>query len=209
MSEQHESEVMLEQAGRRRSASERFAHLSDRLARSLPAVVRGDIDTGRTTEPGYPSEEQDTTWYDVVPRFPIVRSGYECASVDEHVAMLEQDIAELERENDDLRARPPASGEVEAEIKRIGEQTSAILLAAHDRAREMTRAAEEQAERCLTEARAKAHAITEEATRKRAESQGELERIAGERSRLLADMERLAGTLSTVARESAGRSEVV
>ena len=62
----------------------------------------------------------------------MARQGYDCVAVDEHVADLERELIELDRELADLRARTPSGRQVEAEIHRIGEQTSTILLAAHD-----------------------------------------------------------------------------
>lgn len=194
---------------RRRSAAERFANLGDRIARSLPSGARGHEDDEPTRvlldRGEYETDEQLESWYDVVPRFPIARSGYDCAAVDEHIALLEQELGELDHELADLRARTPAQDEVAVEIQRIGEQTSAILLAAHDRAKETTREAQEQADRCIADAAANAVNITAEANRKRDQIEEDVRRLFGERARLLADMETLAGTLATVAREAKGR----
>jgi DNA repair exonuclease SbcCD ATPase subunit len=196
--------VALDQPVKRRSAAERFAGFHDRIARSLPTPVRTD-----TEEPvgefDYSDDEQATSWYEVVPRFPLARSGYECAAVDEHIELLERELEELESELEQLRTRTPAHNEVEDEIRRIGEQTSTILLAAHDRAKETTQQAQEQADKCLADAAANAIRVTEEANHKKAEIEVEMRRLTTERSRLLADMEALAGTLSTVAREATGR----
>jgi hypothetical protein len=208
VSEHHEPSATLEQPVKRRGAAERFANLGDRLARSLPAVRPGHL-AGQVPppvgEPEYADDDGLTAWYEVVPRFPMARSGYDCAAVDEHVAMLERELSELDQELADLRARPPAQDEVAAEIEKIGEQTSAILLTAHDRARETAREAQEQADRCIADAAAQAISITEEANRKRDELEAEMRRLSGERGRLLADMETLAGTLSTIAREAKQR----
>ena len=212
MSEMHEPETALEPAGKRRSAAERFAHLGDRLATAVRAGGGGPVRAARLPEPvdeaeypEYAVGDEPTEWYDVVPRFPIARSGYDCVVVDEHIEMLERELSELDHELAELRSRGPAHDEVAAEIERIGAETSSILLAAHDRAKETTRQAQEQADRCLADAAAQALVITEEANRRKAEVEVETRRIEAERSRLLADMEALAGTLSTVAREAAGR----
>jgi hypothetical protein len=194
---------------RRRSAAERFANLGDRIARSLPNSARPHEDDEPTrpllSRGDYEPDDQLESWYDVVPRFPIARSGYDCAAVDEHIAMLEQELGELDHELADLRARTPAKDEVAVEIQRIGEETSAILLAAHDRAKETTRQAQEQADRCIADAAANAVNITAEANRQRDEIEDDVRRLFSERARLLADMETLAGTLATVAREAKGR----
>ena len=221
MSELHDP-ATFEPAAKRRSAAERFANLGDRLATAVRAGAGGTglrHGTGAgpfraarlpelEEETGYAVDEEELTeWYDVVPRFPIARSGYDCAAVDEHIAMLERELSELDRELAELRSRAPAHDEVAAELERIGEETSSILLAAHDRARETTRQAQEQADRCIADAAAQALAITEDANRKKGQVEAETRRIEAERARLLADMEALAGTLSTVAREAASRFE--
>lgn len=206
MSEQsQERGVALDQPVKRRFTSERFAGLSDRIARSLPSPARADEQGDLVMEPDYSEADQDTAWYEVVPRFPLARSGYECVAVDEHIELLERELEELETEVESLRTRTPAHSEVEDEIRKIGEQTSTILLAAHDRAKETTRVAQEQADKCLADAAANAIRVTEEANQKKGEIEVEMRRLTTERSRLLADMEALAGTLSTVAREAAGR----
>jgi hypothetical protein len=197
----------LEPVTKRRSAAERFAHLGDRLGRALPNVVRAEGPGEPIEEPDYPlDDEQETAWYEIVPRFPIARSGYDCAAVDEHVTALEQELAEMDRELADLRARTPAHEEVQEEIHKLGEQTSAILLAAHDRAREMTQAAQEQADRCLSDAAASALSTTQEAGRRREEIVKDIERLSAERSRLLADIENLSNRIAAVAREGQART---
>jgi hypothetical protein len=203
VNEPYEPGVTLEEPRERRiTAAERFAHFGDRLARSLPHVVRAPQPLD---EPDYPLDDEATEWYDVPPRFAIVRSGYDCAAVDAYIEMLEGELSELDQELAELRSRPVAQDEVKAEIERIGEQTSAILLAAHERARETAREAQEQADRCLADAATGALAITEEANRKRAEAEQETKRLYSERERLLADLEALAGTLASIAREAGER----
>ena len=203
MTEPYEPGVALDEPRERRSsAAERFAHFSDRLTRSLPHVVRAPQ---ALEEPDYPLEDEDVEWYEAPPRFVIARSGYECAAVDAHIEMLERELSELDHELAELRSRPAVQDEIKAEIERIGEQTSAILLAAHERARETAREAQEQADRCLADAANSALAITEEANRKRAEAEQETKRLYSERERLLADLEALAGTLSSIAREAGER----
>ena len=41
-------------------------------------------------------------------RFTVVKQGYDCAAVDEHIAELEREMAELDHELADLRGRPLA-----------------------------------------------------------------------------------------------------
>jgi cell division septum initiation protein DivIVA len=213
----------------RRSPGERFTHFN-RLARSLPAALRGEPAEGPdepspreeryaedpalwsegpggplAAEADYSIDDELADWYEAVPRFPVVRTGYDCAAVDEHIARLEQELSELDRELAETRARTPSQDEVAAEIERIGAQTSGILVAAHERAHETTRQAQAEADRCLADATARARSVADEAQRRVQEAQRELDELAGERARLLADMESLAATLSTVAREASRR----
>jgi hypothetical protein len=201
VNEPYEPGVALEQPRVRRTAAERFAS----LARSLPQAVRATPVGAAVDDEEYAFEDERTEWFQEPPRFAIVRSGYECAAVDEHIEMLERELSELDHELAELRARPAAQDEVAAEIQRVGEQTSAILLAAHDRARETSREAQEQADRCLADAAASALSITEEANRKKAEAEQETRKLISERERLLKDLEALAGTLASIAREAGER----
>ena len=158
--------VALEQSGKRRAPSSRFAGLSDRLARTFAVTDRTQQDWEPEAEEDYQVRDERTeAWDQVLPRFPITRHGYDCAAVDSHVAELEQELNELDRELSELRASRPSGNEVEVEIQRIGEQTSTILLAAHEKAQETTRTAKEQADRCLADAAANAIAITKDANR--------------------------------------------
>jgi ElaB/YqjD/DUF883 family membrane-anchored ribosome-binding protein len=213
----------------RRSPGERFAHLSDRLARSLPAMrsdASDDHHDGELAEATIvhdvpvsgadgvpepydqaPAEGDDLSpWYEETPRFPIVRNGYDCPAVDQHVAQLEHDLAELEREAALLRTRARGEEEVRAEIQRIGEQTSAILVEAHDRAHETTSEAQETAQRMLDDARRQAQDITDTAERRRAETQRDVETLLGRRDQLVADLDALADKIAVVAREASGRA---
>ncbi len=92
-------------------------------------------------------------------RYPRIRNGYDPIAVDRHVA-------ELEREIDGLRGHQQPSQAVAEEIEKIGEQTSSILLMAHEQAQAIKREAQEQADRCLGDAAANAVKMTEDAKRK-------------------------------------------
>ncbi len=137
-------------------------------------------------------------WDLVPPRFPVVRRGYDRDAVDEY-------IAELERELDDLRAGREASGAVTAEIERIGEQTVAILRVAHEQASDTTRRAQEEADRCLSAAASNAVAITEEAKAQLRQLDAETDAIWRERARLLEDVRQVAASLSTLAEDALER----
>ncbi len=135
----------------------------------------------------------------VLPRFPIARQGYDCATVDEYVAGLERELGELDVELATLRAATPSNGEAAAEIERLGQQTSGILLAAHDGAQEITRTAEEQADRCLADAASNALAITREANQQLTDLQGEIASLCDERERILKDVRKSANALKKLA----------
>jgi cell division septum initiation protein DivIVA len=135
----------------------------------------------------------------VLPRFPIDRQGYHCATVDEYVAGLERELGELDGQLAALQSATPSSSEAAAEIERLGKQTSGILLAAHDGAQEITRLAQEQADRCLADAAANALAITGEANQQVTDLQGEIASLRGERDRILKDVRKAANALKKLA----------
>lgn len=191
---------------RRRSPGFRFADLGDRLARTFSPSDRTGAGGDPKRDVEYPVNGEDTaSWDQVLPRFPITRQGYDCVAVDEYVADLERELAEFDREIAELRARAPSGGEVAAEIQRIGEQTSTILLTATDQANETTRRAQEQADRCLADAASNAVAITEEANGQLRELEREKASLVSERLRLLEDIRGVAAALSTVADDAADR----
>lgn len=135
----------------------------------------------------------------VLPRFPIARQGYDCSTVDEYVADLERELGELDGELAALRTAVPSSREAAAEIERLGKQTSGILLAAHDGAQEITRVAQEQADRCLADAAANALAITSEANQQVADLQREVGSLCDERDRILTEVRKSATALKRLA----------
>lgn len=138
-------------------------------------------------------DERGSTGEDVIPRFPLVRHGYDCAAVDACVAELERDISELDQELVGLRARLGAPDDVTSELKRIGEQTSSVLIAAHKQHEEILRAAREEANRSVAEARANASTIMAEAESQVRELEATSEAAQRQRDRLLED----ARTVST------------
>jgi cell division septum initiation protein DivIVA len=180
----------------------------------LPGPATRGFPTFDPTEPNgdfegeleYPVDDEPVSpWDQHATRFPIARNGYDCAFVDEHVAGLERDLTEMDRELAELRARTPSGNEVAAEIQRIGEQTSTILLEAHDKAHETTRDAQAQADRCIADAASNAIAITEDANRQLRQLEGDMTSLRHERERLLEDIRNLASALSSVAEQAADR----
>jgi vacuolar-type H+-ATPase subunit H len=201
----------LDEQATRRSAGSRLSELGDRLSKTFGNVDRvrpevpswaadsdleyevdgtaGTDGSDGTVEPVEPVEE---------PRFPIARQGYDRNAVDEHVA-------ELERELSQLRASERSDSSVAAEIERIGEQTSAILLVAHDKAQETTRQAQEQADRCVADAATNAVAITEEASRRLRQLDSETDSVWRERARLIDDVRNVSSALASLAQEASDR----
>jgi hypothetical protein len=196
MSEFNPPGVTLDAPAKRRSAGSRFAQLGDRIARSFAARERS-----KPPAPvwGDPEEDQSTAqWEPLEPPFPMVRSGYDPAAVDEY-------IVELEQELEALRARKPDQQAIAREIDRIGEQTAAILRVAHDKAAEVTRQAQAQADKTLADAASSALAITEGATRELREIDSETDSIWQERARLIDDVRNVATALFSLAEEAVER----
>jgi cell division septum initiation protein DivIVA len=200
--------LALDRDAKRRGTGSRFGDLSDRLARTFTSGGREHKEDWeeRGEQASYElRDEREAAWDQVVPRFPITRQGYEPAAVDAHIADLEQELNELDRELSELRANAPAEDQVAEEIQRVGEQTSAILLAAHDKAQQTTRQAKEQADKCLADAAANAIEMTKEANRKLHELETEKLLVWRERSRLLEDVNNLSKALSQLSAEAAKR----
>jgi cell division septum initiation protein DivIVA len=148
----------------------------------------------------------------VIPRFPVVRQGYDCAAVDAYVGELERDIAELDRELVALRARLATPDEVQTEIKRIGEQTSSVLIAAHEQREDILRGAQEEADRCVAEAREKASAImaqaqagVREAETGVRDAEARSQATHRERYRLLDEVRTISAELAALADAGQGR----
>jgi cell division septum initiation protein DivIVA len=135
-------------------------------------------------------------WDLVAPRFPVARRGYDRDAVEDY-------IAELERELEELRGGQSSS--VTAEIERIGEQTAAILRVAHEQAAQTTRRAHEEADRCLSAAAANAVKMTEDAQEQVRQLDLETDTIWRERARLLEDVRNLATSLFALAEDALER----
>jgi DivIVA domain-containing protein len=144
------------------------------------------------------AREAAPAWDLFAPRFPIARRGYDRDAVDEYIAKLEQELA-------DLRGGGDPSGAVQAEIERIGEQTVAILRVAHEQASDTVHRAQEEADRCLSAAASNAVAMTEEAKAQLQRLDSETDAIWRERARLLEDVRALAGSLSSLADDALER----
>ena len=172
------------------------------LGQRLVNFFRGTNDHDRQPEapqpPGWIDQEQ---WPmdDVLPRFPVVRQGYDCTAVDAHVAELERELSEVDRELAALRSQPVSRDEVASELKRVGEQTSAVLIAANEKRGQILREAQEEADRSVAEASATARAITEESEMRLRELQVQHEAVQQERERLLEEVRGVSRALAALA----------
>src|SRR5579862_396120 len=189
-----------------RPAGERLANFRERVSRALQSLDRGPV----PHPPQHPLEEGERhplaadlgEPLDELPAgatgFPVGPLGYNRAAVDERIAALEQELEEL-------RATTPPAASINEEIERLGEQTASILVVAHDQARETTRLAQEEADRRIAEAGASADAITREARRQLDALDNETDVVWRERMRLLDDARSIGQALIALADEAAGR----
>lgn len=145
-----------------------------------------------------------------IPRFPLARRGYDCVAVDGYVADLERELAAVDHELAELRGSGPAQDDVASELKRLGEQTSAVLLAAHEQREEILRLAHAEAERCVADAKASAASITAQFEERLRELRGRTDAAEAERVRLLGGLRSISSALAAVvdsAEERTGRTE--
>lgn len=178
----------------------RLGELGERLARTFVGVEQPT--ESHDPVPGLEDWEEQPApapWEESAPRFPRARQGYECGAVDQHVAELEQELMALDHELAHLRAQLPAPGEVTTEIQRVGEQTSAILIAAHEQAQQTARQAEQEAEERVAEATSNAFSITATARQQVGELEREKGSLRDERERLLKDIRAISAALAVVA----------
>ena len=202
----------------RRTFSSRLADLGDRIARALPPPRRGPEYTfpptscssnrtrTRTEELRIRRIEAPVAVEDdILPRFPVTRQGYDCDAVDAHIAELEDELNDLERQLDEARAQVPSRDVVATEIERVGAQTSAILVAAHDEAQETIRLARTHADTVIADATSYAAALTEEATRTVQVLEGRAASLSNEHGRLLGEIRSTAGALHALADDAAQR----
>ena len=192
----------LDEPATRRSAGSRLAELGDRLSKTFANNDRVKPEVPNWEADGDLEHSVDHSFETIEPfeelRFPIAREGYDRRVVDERVAELERELAQL-------RAGERSDNSVAAEIDRIGQQTSAILLVAHDKAQETLRRAQEQADRCVADAAANAVAITEEATRRLRQLDSETDSVWRERARLIDDVRHVSSALAMLAQEASER----
>ncbi len=209
MSDFERSGVTFDEPAKRRSPGTWFADIGDRLARGFNNFDRPPADDDREPDwEEYDEPEQPTAVADSVDwdppelpgkkRFPTSLHGYDREAVDAHLDALERELAELRIH------RTPAAA-VEAEIERVGEETSAILRVAHEQASEITRRAQTQADHCVQDAAANAVSMTEDAKRKLRQLDSETDAVWAERGRLIEDVRSVATALFSLAEDAADR----
>jgi DivIVA domain-containing protein len=209
MSDFENSGMTFDEPTKRRTPGTWFADLGDRLARGFNGYDRPpDHDAPWET---YEDTEQPTAAADAIDwdpthpthpparkRFPTAMHGYDRDAVDAHLAVLERELDELREQ------RLPAPA-VEAEIERVGAETSAILRVAHEQAAEITRRAQGEADRCVADAAANAVAMTEEAKRNLRQLDSETDAVWAERGRLIEDVRNVATALFSLAEDATDR----
>jgi hypothetical protein len=141
---------------------------------------------------------------DILPRFPVVRQGYDCGAVDEYVSELERELAETDRELAEVRGHGAPADEVQKELRRIGEQTSAVLIAAHEQQDLILRTAQEEAERRVAEAEASARAIVAESEARVREQEAQSEAMRAERDRLMNEIRGVSAALAALVDQGTG-----
>jgi DivIVA protein len=173
--------------------------IGQRLAHLLLGAEAKDSEPGGRRLAAWLRDERGAVGAGVLPRFPQAHHGYDRAAVDTYVADLERDVAELDRELAALRARVGSPDEVASELKRIGEQTSSVLIAAHEQQEEILRVARDQADQCIADAAARANALTAEAEARLGELEAKTEATQRERDRLLEDARSVSAAFAAIA----------
>jgi hypothetical protein len=202
MSDFERSGMTVDEQVKRRSPGTWFADLGDRLARGFNTLDRPPDEEPQWES--YEETDQPTAAVDAMPweparrRFPTVSHGYDRDAVDAELAALENEVEEL-------RARRLPAPAVEDEIARVGEETSAILRVAHEQAAEVVRRARTEADRCVSDAAANAVAMTEDAKRKLRQLDTETDAVWAERGRLIEDARNVATALLSLAEDAAER----
>jgi DivIVA protein len=187
--------VIMDRPLKRRGPGSRLATLGSRLVR--PPLQ----EYGPSSDYGVPEPYAAQYAEPPVARYPISRQGYDCHAVDAHVAELEGELAELERQLSEARLHVTAKSEVAREIDRIGEQTSAILVAAHDEAQQTVRLAESHANTVIADAASYAAALTEEANTQLRAIEARTQSVSSTRERLIDDVRLTARALNALADE--------
>jgi len=200
--------VSYDEPTKRRSPGTFFADLGDRLSRGFSSFDRPLPDESEWE--AYEEEvDQPTAAVETVPpqepsrkRFPTALHGYDRDAVEDYIDGLEHEIGQMAAK---LSAQRSPTSAVEAELTRVGEETSAILRVAHEQAAEITRRARVEADRCVQDAAANAVAMTEDAKRKLRQLDSETDAVWAERVRLIEDVRNVATSLFSLAEDASDR----
>ena len=179
-----------------------FKQRSQRILAPITQRLRGVMhasEDGSKKPSRWAGNDADTVDGQLVLRFPFARRGYDPGAVDEYVADLERELHALDQELAQLRGQIAPAHEVATEIKRIGEQTSAVLMAAHEQRDEILNGARSEAERCVAEATATARTVTEQTEGRLRVLEAQNEAARDERARLLRDIRTISTALAAVA----------
>lgn len=180
------------------SARSRLANFGNRISRGIEKVRSEPPPIWAPQEDfEYPlAEEQEPPEEQPRGRFPVVRHGYDPDLVEEYLVELEREL---------LEARAATNVSVDEEIARIGEQTASILKVAHEKALEMSRQAEVEAETERSRAAVDAARMRRDAEAKLAQLDADTDAIWRERERMLEDARSVATALFTLIDEAAER----
>ena len=200
--------VTYDEPARRRSPGTFFADLGDRLSRGFNSFDRPQSDE-QEWEPYEEELDQPTAAVETVPptepsrkRFATALHGYDRDAVDDYIDGLEHEIGQMAAK---LSVQRSPTAAIDAELARVGEETSAILKVAHEQAAEITRRARVEADRCVADAAANAVAMTEDAKRKLRQLDSETDAVWAERVRLIEDVRNVATSLFSLAEDAADR----
>jgi DivIVA protein len=189
----------LDEPEKPRKVGSRLADFGDRIARAFTVTDKRAFfpPEGEGIEPPY-GEDAEQPWERIAARFPIALDGYDRAAVDEHLSALERELAQL-------RSGPRQETAVAAEINKIGEQTSTILMTAHEQAQQITRRAKLQADHSIAEAASRAMTMTQQAEQRLRQLDAETDGVWSERAQLIDDVRAVASALTRLAEESSRR----
>lgn len=181
--------------GAKRGSRRPLGPVGHRLAGVMRKPEGPDHETNSVAPPG----EADTFVEASPQRFPLVLRGYDRLAVDAYVSELEAELAGLDQELAELRGEGAAAHEVASEIKRIGEQTSAVLMAAHEQRERILSEARAEADRCVNDANTTANARTKECEDRLRVLGAQTKAAQSERDRLLGDLRAISAGLAAVA----------
>lgn len=191
--------VTLDRSANERSHGGGLRPVGERLINFLRGPKPDDAAYDSEQPTGVLEDDRWPEGEEVLPRFPLARRGYHCAAVDTYVAELEQELADVDRELAEIRAQSAPRDEVSIQIKRVGEQTSAVLIAANEQRDEMLRVAREEADRCVAEATAKATLVTAEGEARLRDVHSQHDVAERQRDQLLDEVRNVSVALAALA----------